>query len=99
MFHTRNKKDTIIVGDSGGYQIGKGILKFDWENFKGKSANAMRDKILHWLELTADWSMVLDIPSWASDATHSPKTGLKSYGDCISGTVHNNEYFLKNRFF
>jgi len=97
MFHTRDKKETIVVGDSGGYQIGKGVLKFDWQNFKGQSANAMRDKILHWLELTADWSMVLDIPSWASDATHSPKTGLKSYGDCIAGTVHNNEYFLKNR--
>ena len=73
MFHTRDKKDTIVVGDSGGYQIGKGVLKFDWQNFKGQSANKMRDKILHWLELTADWSMVLDIPSWASDAHTVPR--------------------------
>ena len=60
MFHTRDKKDTIVVGDSGGYQIGKGILKFDWQNSR-QSRTKCVIRFLHWLELTADWSMVLDI--------------------------------------
>jgi hypothetical protein len=87
----------MILGDSGGYQIGKGILKFDWLDFEGKAANKTRDDILNWLELTADWSMMLDVPTWACDHIHSPKTGLKSFEDCLEKTRFNNEYFLNNR--
>ncbi len=97
MIQVRDRKNTVIVGDSGGYQIGKGVLKFDWLNFEGPSANKTRDNILNWLELTADWSMLLDVPTWACDHIHSPKTGLKSFQDCLDKTLHNNKYFLDNR--
>ena len=75
MIQQRDRGRTMILGDSGGYQIGKGVLKFDWLDFEGKSANDTRQKILEWLELTADWSMMLDVPTWACDHIHSPKTG------------------------
>jgi hypothetical protein len=97
MIQQRDRANTMILGDSGGYQIGKGVLKFDWLNFEGKEANATRRKILEWLELTADWSMMLDVPTWACDHIHSPKTGLKSFDDCLDKTRFNNEYFLNNR--
>ena len=97
MIQQRDRTNTMILGDSGGYQIGKGVLKFDWLNFEGKEANATRRKILEWLELTADWSMMLDVPTWACDHIHSPKTGLKSFDDCLDKTRFNNEYFLNNR--
>lgn len=97
MIQQRDRGNTMILGDSGGYQIGKGVLKFDWLNFEGKAANATRQKILEWLELTADWSMMLDVPTWACDHIHSPKTGLKSFEDCLEKTRFNNDYFLKNR--
>ena len=97
MIQQRDRNNTMILGDSGGYQIGKGVLKFDWLNFEGKEANKVRQQILEWLELTADWSMMLDVPTWACDHIHSPKTGLKSFEDCLDKTRHNNEYFLKNR--
>jgi hypothetical protein len=87
----------MILGDSGGYQIGKGVLKFDWLNFEGPEANKTRKKILEWLELTADWSMMLDVPTWACDHIHSPKTGLKTFDDCLDKTKFNNKYFLDNR--
>jgi len=83
MIQERNRENTIILGDSGGFQIGKGVLKFDWSDFKGKGANKTRDQILNWLELTADWSMVLDVPTWASNELHREKTGLKSFQDCL----------------
>ena len=54
MIQQRDRDNTVIVGDSGGYQIGKGVLKFDWLNFEGDSANKTRLDILRWLELTAD---------------------------------------------
>jgi hypothetical protein len=97
MIQQRDRNNTMILGDSGGYQIGKGVLKFDWLNFKGTEANKVRQQILEWLELTADWSMMLDVPTWACDHIHSPKTGLKSFEDCLEKTRFNNEYFLKNR--
>lgn len=97
MIQQRDRANTVIVGDSGGYQIGKGVLKFDWLNFEGKEANKVRQQILEWLELTADWSMMLDVPTWACDHIHSPKTGLKTFDDCLNKTRFNNEYFLKNR--
>jgi len=97
MIQQRNRNATMILGDSGGYQIGKGVLKFDWKNFEGKEANKVRQRILEWLEATADWSMMLDVPTWACDHVHSPKTGLKTVEDCLEKTRFNNEYFLKNR--
>jgi hypothetical protein len=97
MIQQRDRGNTMILGDSGGYQIGKGVLKFDWLNFEGKEANKTRQKILEWLELTADWSMMLDVPTWACDHIHSPKTGLKTFEDCLDKTRFNNDYFLNNR--
>ncbi len=97
MIQQRDRNGTMILGDSGGYQIGKGVLKFDWLNFEGAEANKTRQKILEWLELTADWSMMLDVPTWACDHIHSPKTGLKTFEDCLEKTKFNNEYFIKNR--
>ena len=97
MIQQRDRSKTLILGDSGGYQIGKGVLKFDWLNFEGVEANKTRKKILEWLELTADWSMMLDVPTWACDHIHSPKTGLKTFEDCLEKTCFNNDYFLQNR--
>ena len=97
MIQQRDRGATMILGDSGGYQIGKGVLKFDWLNFEGAEANKVRQKILEWLEVTADSSMMLDVPTWACDHIHSPKTGLKTFEDCLDKTRFNNDYFIKNR--
>ena len=97
MIQQRDRGNTMILGDSGGYQIGKGVLKFDWLDFEGKEATKTRQKILEWLEVTADWSMMLDVPTWACDHIHSPKTGLKTFEDCLEKTQYNNDYFLMNR--
>ena len=50
MVQERDRNNTMILGDSGGYQVGKGVLKFDWLNFEGAAANKTRDDIL--LELS-----------------------------------------------
>jgi hypothetical protein len=97
MIQQRDHANTMILGDSGGYQIGKGILKFDWKDFEGKAANKTRDDIIGWLEMTADWSMMLDVPIWACDKNNQPRTGLTSPADCLEKTRFNNKYFLENR--
>ena len=93
----RDRKFSTIVGDSGGYQIAKGVIQFDWKDFEGNKANAVRSNILNWLELTSDWSMTLDVPTWAADDLNKGKSGLNSFEDCLNATKYNNDYFQKNR--
>lgn len=94
MVHKRDKNKTLIVGDSGGYQIGKGILKFDWDNFESDENDKMRMKILRWLEHTADYSMTLDVPVWGIG---NERCGLESFDDCLAKTLFNHQFFIDNR--
>lgn len=55
MVSTRDRSKTIILGDSGGFQIQTGAIKF-----KGDET---RNRMMKWLEANCDWSMVLDFPT------------------------------------
>lgn len=56
----RNKKWPVtMVGDSGGFQIETGTIK--WEGKKTK------ERMLRWLENYCDWSMILDFPTGSLD--------------------------------
>src|SRR5271165_2626261 len=52
MIHRRDRENTVVVGDSGGYQIATGVIKLDWLNVKGPQGDALREQILRWLEDT-----------------------------------------------
>ena len=95
MIQKRDREKTFILGDSGGFQIATGVIKCDWPNFK--SDDTLRSQILNWLEHTADYSMVLDIPTLAAAPPLNAKTGLTDWVDCLEYTMHNNDYFLKHR--
>lgn len=95
MIQERDKKNTFILGDSGGFQILKGVIKCDWKNFK--SDDTLRHTILNWLEHTADYSMILDIPTMAADPIYFERTGIKDFEDCLDYTKFNCEWFIKNR--
>jgi hypothetical protein len=70
------RTDCVLVGDSGGYQIGTGKLKGYRElraGMDGESAQAtwagaysVRRWILDWLELHTDYTMTIDMPLWAT---------------------------------
>lgn len=51
----REKSHTTILGDSGGFQIQTGAIKF-----KGDET---RDRMMKWMEKNCDWSMILDFPT------------------------------------
>ena len=97
MIHGRDKEKTIIVGDSGGYQIAKGVIKLDWKTVMTSAGDKLREEILRYLEYTADWSMTLDVPAFAALPPLSEKTGLKSFQECLDVSEYNLQYFLKNR--
>jgi hypothetical protein len=48
-----NLEDTLVFGDSGGFQIATGALKWDMN---------LRDRIFHWLEANSDIAANIDIP-------------------------------------
>jgi len=99
VIHSRDRKKTTIVADSGGFQIatgasGSSVANFDWANPLSKDNDKIRLSILRWMESVADYSMMLDIP------THSignPKTSIKSFRDCLDMTKYNADFFVKNR--
>lgn len=105
MIQQRDRNKTFILGDSGGFQVAKGIIKFDWQNFYetpnqpnyvGK-ADTLRQNLQNWLEHTADYSMILDVPTWAARSPADKRTGLRSFNECLDATVYNNDWFVRNR--
>jgi hypothetical protein len=111
MVQQRDRKNTIILGDSGGFQAATGVLKFPWHPKKDQSPaehqqdrDDVRLKLLRWLEQTADYSMVLDWPTYALVKYGlDPVTGaslhpsLKSFRDCLTGSLENHHFFIKHR--
>jgi len=111
MVQQRDRKNTIMVGDSGGFQAATGVLKYPWHpKPKQTPEEHMRDKddvrlkLLRWLEATADYSMVLDWPTYALVKYGlDPVTGvslhpsLKSFKDCLDGSMENHQFFIKHR--
>lgn len=81
----RNPNNNVLVGDSGGFQIGKGTLK-GLSHIRPKLMTAQkavnawqcevdtRRWIVGWLDAHAQYAMTLDMPLWAtsSDGNNSP---------------------------
>jgi hypothetical protein len=82
----RDRKSTLIIGDSGGYQIASNKMRID--------GDSDRLKILRWLENTSDVAMTLDVPT-------GPvlKAGYRfqSSQDCLTATLEHLEFFQRNR--
>lgn len=111
MVMQRDRSKTVMLGDSGGFQAATGVLKFPWHakpNQTTEQHNSDKDdvrmKLLRWLEATADYSMVLDWPTYALvKYGFDPVTGeslhpsLKSFNDCLTGSLENHNFFIKNR--
>jgi hypothetical protein len=97
MIHKRDREKTILIGDSGGFQIATGVIKLDWKTVMTPAGDKLREEILRYLEHTADWSMTLDVPAFAALPPLSEKTGLTKFEDCLEVTEYNLKYFMKNR--
>lgn len=100
MIQNRDRSRTMILGDSGGFQVATGVIKMDWANATDPNDPArikICDKILRWLEHSADWSMTFDVPSVAAIPPLNKRTGLKSFQSALDITVLNLDYFLRNR--
>jgi hypothetical protein len=91
--------NTIMLGDSGGFQIAKGLWEGDWKANSGcPKAQKKREAILTWLDTIATYGMGLDIPTWViHDKKASDACQIKTLDEAVAATKFNNEYFMKHR--
>jgi hypothetical protein len=90
--------NTFVLGDSGGFQIGKGVWEGDWKDPNCPKAQKKREQVLAWMDAYMDRGMILDIPAWVARSPAGQKaTGISTYQEAVDATYINNDYFMKNR--
>jgi len=91
--------NTIMLGDSGGFQIAKGLWEGDWKANSGcPKAQKKRAAVLTWLDTISTYGMGLDIPTWViHDKKASDACQIKTLDEAVAATKYNNEYFMANR--
>jgi hypothetical protein len=98
MFRNRNRATSWVLGDSGGFQIGKGVWPADWKDPNCPKAQKKREQVLTWMDTLMDYGMILDIPAWvARSPAGRAATGINSYAEAVQGTYINNDWFINNR--
>jgi len=98
MVRNRNRATSFILGDSGGFQIGKGVWEGDWKNPNCPKAQKKRELVLTWMDKYMDYGMCLDIPAWVARSPAGRKaTGISTYIEAVQGTYINNDWFINNR--
>jgi hypothetical protein len=91
---------TVMLGDSGGFQIAKGLWEGDWRAGSGCArAQARREAVLKWLDGVADYGMTLDIPTWViNNRVANSKIGnFKDINELVDATRYNNDFYIKHR--
>ena len=91
--------NTVMLGDSGGFQIAKGLWEGDWKANSGcPKAQKKRESVLTWLDTISNYGMGLDIPTWViHDKKASDACQIKTLDEAVAATKFNNEYFIKHR--
>ena len=98
MIRQRDRKTSWLLGDSGGFQIGKGVWEGDWKDPNCPKAKKKREQVLAWMDAYMDYGMILDIPAWVARSPAGAKaTGIDNYTDAVNATRINNDYFMKHR--
>ncbi len=113
MVINRKREGVIVVGDSGGYQLGTGAIKSKREKeaiyryqdspqefYQNWFTTGYRERVLNWLDAYTDYAMTLDLPLWAS-IEEEPKSTSPirnlSIKQLIDLSVDNLRYFQENR--
>lgn len=91
--------NTLILGDSGGFQIAKGLWEGDWRANSGcAKAETKRKAVLNWLDNISNYCMTLDIPTWViHDKKASTACNIRTLQEAVDATKYNNEYFMQHR--
>ena len=94
----RDRSTSWLLGDSGGFQVGKLVWQADWKDPNCPRAAKKRQQVLNWMDTHMDYGMTLDIPIWIDRIPGSAeKSGISSPQEALMATKINNDYFINNR--
>jgi hypothetical protein len=89
---------SVMLADSGGFQIAKGVWPGRWADPRCPEAEKKRRAVLEWQCGIADYGMTMDIPTWTcTNPEWAAASGIHSYEDAVTATKFNNEYWINNR--
>lgn len=106
---TNRHPATVVVGDSGGYQIGTGALDElkGWMQHQSDPAAVMqlwraspvRRDIIRWLDENCTYAMTIDMPLWVGMSKHAKKSPFHrcSEQQLIDISVENLDYLVSER--
>lgn len=98
MVRKRDRENSWLLGDSGGFQIAKGLWEGNWTDPNCPKAQKKRELVINWMEEYMDYGMMLDIPTWTfRNPKASAASGIKSYQDAVDATHINAKYYMDNR--
>jgi len=104
----RDRDNTVILGDSGGFQIGKGTLNGTKHFNKAKTSAEVCEMwrnsrdipkwIVNWLETHSDYAMTIDMPLWAKFPSNKDTPFHKcSIDELIELSVENLDFINFNQ--
>ncbi len=109
MVSKRSRTDTVVIGDSGGYQVGTHKLKElqAWPAMRDPQkimqrwtqSVSIRERVLRWLDTNCDYAMTLDMPLWILTQPKAAKSPFRrlSYDQLTELSYVNLKYFADNR--
>ena len=96
--HTRDRRQSFVLGDSGGFQILTGQWPANWRDPNCPRAQKKREHVLNWLENYSDYGMTLDIPTRIIRSPECAElANVYTYDHAKQATHINNEYWIRNR--
>ena len=97
MLRNRDRDNSWLLGDSGGFQIAKGLWPGDWTDPNCPLAAKKRELVVNWMEEYMDYGMMLDIPTWTFQSPKAAKAAnIHSYQDAVDATHINAKYYMAN---
>lgn len=84
--------DTMLFGDSGGFQIATDKLKINWDD--QKNVDTVRLGILRFLEANCNIAATLDVPTFTIG---QPGFKFQTFDQCLDQTVDNLEYWMEHK--
>jgi hypothetical protein len=89
---------SLLVADSGGFQIAKGVWPGRWTEANNVEAQRRRRDVLEWQCAIADWGMTMDVPTWTfRDPVAAEAANIRSYQDAVDASQINIDYWMNNR--
>ena len=89
---TRDKESTMLMGDSGGFQIATNKLTINWQD--ADNVDKVRLGILRFLEENCNIAATLDVPTFTIG---KPGFKFNTFDQCLQQTINNLDFWMKHR--